>query len=124
MMRKVISIIMILIGLFFIGTSISMRIKSFDKENPDGVKDVTRTIMLYVVGSDLESEKGIASADINSIDYKNLSKDVNVVMMLGGTEKWTLSYVDPEETSIYELNNSGMNKVDKQVLKNMNAITC
>ena len=118
-MRRVIAMLMILAGLFLIGTSISMRIKTFDNNNPEGLKDVTRTIMIYVAGSDLESEKGIASADIKSIDYKNLSEDVNVVMMLGGTEKWSLSAVNPSETSIYELNNRGIAKVDKQVVKNM-----
>ena len=118
-MRKIVSIMMILIGLFFIGLSISMRIKSFNNEDSNGLKDVSRTIMIYVAGSDLESEKGIASADINSIDYKNLNEDVNVVMMLGGTEKWRLTAVNPSETSIFELNNRGISKVDKQSLKNM-----
>ena len=118
-MRKVVSIMMIIIGLLLIGISISMRVNTFDNYSPDGVKDVSRTIMIYVSGSDLESDKGIVSADINSIDYENLSSDVNVVMMLGGAEKWTLSEVSPSETSIYELNNSGIKKVDKQLLKNM-----
>ena len=118
-MRKIVSILLIVIGLFFIGTSISMRISNLNKVDPNGLKDVSRTIMLYVAPSDLESEKGIASADIASIDYQNLSDDVNVVMMLGGTKRWGLNEVNSSETSIYELNSLGIKKVNQHVLENM-----
>ena len=85
-MRKAISIVMILIGIFFIGLSVSMRIKSFDKDDSKGLKDVSRTIMIYVSGSDLESEKEDVDNDIednvkfedvedeNENDWENNSK--------------------------------------------------
>ena len=49
----------------------------------------TRTIMIYMVGADLESNNGLASVDLNSID-KNIANDssINVYLIAGGSKKW------------------------------------
>ena len=57
-------------------------------------------IMLYMTGSDLETEGGAASRDLEEI-MAALPKDgsVEVAALLSGSEKWRLD-VDEEETSL------------------------
>lgn len=83
-------------------------------------KNYTRTIMLYVVGSDLESNGGLATVDLDSINYNKMdSENVNIVMLAGGTNQWHNSYIDSTETSIYELTSKGFEKTKQQEIKNM-----
>ena len=78
---------------------------------------VSRTIMIYMVGSDLESGSGLATADLNSI--KKSDNNTRVLVIAGGTKKWDNDYIDVDETSIYELTDSGFSKVKNQSKLNM-----
>lgn len=83
-------------------------------------KDVSRTFMIYMVGSDLEFEKGLATVDLNEIDYNKMNTDkVNVVVIVGGSKKWHNDFIDGDETSIYQLTANGYEKVKQQSLQNM-----
>ncbi|MBO7377452.1 MAG: bacterial Ig-like domain-containing protein, partial [Clostridia bacterium] len=47
------------------------------------------TVMIYICGSDLESESGLASADIAEIlKVKGQPQDVNVIIETGGSKSW------------------------------------
>lgn len=71
----------------------------------------TRTIMIYMVGSNLESESHIASSDIDAIDEEFVDIDnVKVLLYTGGTTKWH-NFVSNEENAIYELKSTGFEKV-------------
>ncbi len=83
-------------------------------------KDYTRTIMIYMVGSNLESDSGLATVDLNEIDYSVMdNKNVNVILIAGGSKKWNNNYIDINETSIYELKEFGFEKVKSQSQANM-----
>lgn len=83
-------------------------------------KNYSRTIMIYMVGSNLESESGLGTVDLNSINYNNMdNKNINVVLIAGGSERWDNNYIDENETSIYELTASGYKKVKTQDIQNM-----
>ena len=71
----------------------------------------TRTIMIYVVGSNLETNNHIVSADLESIDIKkiDLSK-TNILLYTGGTEKWH-NFISNTENGIYILKNKGFEKL-------------
>lgn len=80
----------------------------------------SRTVMIYMVGSNLETEIGLATNDLNYIDYnKTNSNKVKVVLMAGGTKSWKNNYIDVSETSIYELKENGFVKVNKRNKENM-----
>lgn len=79
---------------------------------------VSRTIMIYMVGSNLESTGGLASADLNSID-KNIDSNTRVMLIAGGSKKWSNNYISTDETSIYELTGAGFTKVKNQPKLNM-----
>ena len=80
----------------------------------------SRTVMIYMVGSNLESDAGLGTVDLQSINYNTAkSEDVNVVLIAGGSEKWHNDFVSTNETSIFELQNTGFKKVKEQSVQNM-----
>ena len=78
-----------------------------------------RTFMIYMVGSDLESENQLASYDLEDIIPSNIDlKQNKVILMVGGSIQWH-NYVDKNETSIYELKENGFEKVKTNSIQNM-----
>ncbi|MGN0072177.1 MAG: clostripain-related cysteine peptidase [Atopobiaceae bacterium] len=49
------------------------------------------TVLVYMVGSDLESEYGAASADIQEMVDAECGKNVNIVVETGGASSWEFS---------------------------------
>ena len=47
-----------------------------------------QTIMLYIIGSDLESESGLATEDLLEIKKADLTDDTNIVIQTGGCTNW------------------------------------
>ena len=103
----IISIIVVTIICLFMGVLIL-----FDGED-------NRTIMIYMVGSNLESKSGLATNDLSYLDYAKKDKNVNVVLIAGGTKSWKNDYIYAGETSIYELQESGFVKVKHNSFKSM-----
>lgn len=54
----------------------------------DTSKAQTVTWMVYIVGADLESEDGAASADLDEMLGSGNGKNLNVVVKTGGAKKW------------------------------------
>ena len=79
----------------------------------------SRTILIYMVGADLESEMGLASKDLNGLDYSKIPNNTNVILIAGGSPIWYNNYVNPNETSIYELQKTGFVKVQTKSISNM-----
>ena len=52
---------------------------------PYGDPDTSWTIMLYLCGTDLESDVGFASLNLEEIVNSNLSENVNFLIETGGT---------------------------------------
>ena len=86
----------------------------FFKYNSSGniffVLKKTRTFMIYMVGSDLESKNKQGTYSISDIvgDKIDLEHN-NVVLMVGGSKKWH-NFVDSDEIGIYELTSDGFAK--------------
>ena len=85
---------------------------------------VNRTIMIYMVGSDLESgggaAGGFATFDLEDINPTNIDLDnMNIVMIAGGSKKWYNDYIDEDETAIFELTKDGFEKMEVYDVKNM-----
>lgn len=79
----------------------------------------TRTIMIYMVGSNLEEDGAIASSDLSAIDPSKVDlKNINVLVYAGGTKKWH-NFISAEENAIYELTESGFEKVKTYSKENM-----
>lgn len=74
-------------------------------------KNDTRTIMIYMAGSNLESDARIATSDLDSIlpDKINLEK-TNVLLYTGSTKVWH-NFASSDENAIYILKEDGFKKL-------------
>ena len=79
--------------------------------------NLDRTIMIYMVGSNLESEGGMASLDIKEIEKANINlDDVNILVYAGGSNSWKNGF---SNNTIYELTSTGFSMVKEDVKSNM-----
>lgn len=64
----------------------------------------SKTIMIYIIGSDLESKQSSASLDIlEMIDSGVNTDDVNILIFTGGSKKWGLEGIPADKNCIYKL---------------------
>lgn len=84
--------------------------KNITDENNESLvkKDIgTYTVLLYMVGSNLESEGGAASKDLMEIMNSGVDTSrVNVLVYTGGSQYWH-SGISNEVNSVYHLNGTG-----------------
>ena len=71
-----------------------------------GGEDVV-TLMLYLCGSDLESEGGAATSDLDEIMQANISDKLNIVVETGGAYDWQNNYVDAETNERWLITDEG-----------------
>ena len=65
--------------------------------------------MVYMVGSNLESESGLASADIREMQKSGFNEDnLTVLICTGGSSKWWNSKIPDDSCSIFELTADGL----------------
>ena len=78
----------------------------------------TVTVMVYLCGSDLESEHSMATADLNEMLHANLNDDkVNVIVETGGAKKWNNSVISNKTNQRYRVTNKGLVRLDDNVGK-------
>ena len=66
------------------------------------------TVMVYMIGSDLESKSGACSADLTEIRESGIDLEQNeVVIYTGGTTTWQNDTLTPDTNSIISLSGSG-----------------
>lgn len=89
------------------------------KENTSGVGD-TKTIMIYMVGSDLESENAIATAELLELERVKVDFEaVDILIYMGGSNNYYNDYVDVGENVILEYNENCIDIVENIPAKNM-----
>ena len=86
-------------------------------------KDVV-TIMVYMCGTDLESEAGMATSDINEMLAADISDNINLIIYTGGCKQWKTAGISNTVNQIYrihdgklecleaDMGNSAMTKAD------------
>ncbi|MCQ2525184.1 MAG: clostripain-related cysteine peptidase [Lachnospiraceae bacterium] len=70
------------------------------------------TIMLYMNGSNLETDDGEATTDLSEIINAGSSDNVNVVVQTMGTKKWQNYSINANHSQRYEVSGSGLTLVD------------
>jgi len=65
--------------------------------------------MIYMNGSDLESENKIASMDLMELCKAKIPENTTVLVETGGTKKWHLKEVNEEKNQIFEIKNGKLN---------------
>ena len=75
-------------------------------------KNGKRTIMIYMVGSNLESEYGAATLDLyEMIDSKADFENINLLIYTGGAKSWRTSDISSEENAVFKVTESGIEKL-------------
>lgn len=80
----------------------------------------TYTLMLYMCASDLESEFGFATEDLNEIMYGYTAGNLNVIVQTGGTAEWQNTVVVDDRCQRYQVTEDGLELVDDSLgMQNM-----
>ncbi len=72
----------------------------------------TVTIMLYMNGSNLESENGMATMDIREILSATISDNVNIVIQTGGTKRWKTEAIASDRSQRFLVENGALTLID------------
>ncbi len=70
------------------------------------------TIMIYMCGTDLESQYGMATADLNEMLHATISDKVNIIVETGGTSRWRNSVVKNNTNQRYQVTSSGLRLIE------------
>jgi len=75
-------------------------------------RELTTTVMIYMVGSDLETKSGAGTSDLEEIAASgvDLSK-TNVLVYAGGSPKWHNELADPEKHTLLQMQEGGFAQV-------------
>ena len=84
-----------------------------------GDPDQTWSIYWYLCGSDLETEYGAASADLEELMSVELPDNVQVVIQTGGAWDWQNDFVDSSMNQRYLYSSRGLELVDEEWATNM-----
>lgn len=70
------------------------------------------TVMIYMVGSDLESKRGLATDDLNEIMAADLRNNVNVVIQTMGTRQWVCPDVRADTAQRFSIQDGKLNLLE------------
>lgn len=68
----------------------------------------TTTIMLYMCGTDLESNGGFATSDLQEMLAADFSNQVQLLVFTGGCKQWNNQAVDATKNQIFQLTKEGL----------------
>ena len=119
-MKKLISICVV-VGMFFSmlvacqTNTDSFQDNSLSDKSAQTLKNANTTLMIYMVGSDLEPKSGSATADLQEIEKSGIDLAYNkVVVCAGGTPYWNNDKLSAECINILSLQDSGFVPVNTQ----------
>ncbi|MBR6444234.1 MAG: peptidase C11 [Firmicutes bacterium] len=73
------------------------------------------TIMVYMCGTDLESQAGMATSDLNEMLSADMSNNVNLVVYTGGCKRWRNNQVSSSHNQIWQIKNGKFICLEKNV---------
>ena len=77
----------------------------------------TVTVMVYMCGTDLESEGGMATSDIEEMANATLSDSVRVILETGGTSRWQNELIKSNTNQRFRIHQGGLETLDKNLGK-------
>lgn len=111
-----------IIGLFFIIIGLVSIVSGLLMNSNDvfNSKKGKRTIMIYMIGSDLESKYLAATKDINEmIDIDVDLNDNNIIIYTGGSKIWYTENIDSNKHTLLEINKNGIDIIQEFDNNNM-----
>ena len=86
-----------------------------------GNGDTSWTILVYMCGSDLESESGLATQNLVELTNTELSDNVNFVIQTGGSSKWRNNVMSAKKIGRWVAEPEGIALVEEKPLASMGA---
>lgn len=83
------------------------------------LNDGSWSVYWYLCGSDLETNGGFATIDLQEMMEVQLPENVNVVIQTGGASVWQNDLMDPSKIQRWVYNSEGFELVDEQETTNM-----
>lgn len=80
---------------------------------------VDKTIMMYIVGSNLESDYGAATDDINEILGADLDDDINYIIYTGGSNGWYTSDIPDDANATFIVEDGELIQLTSDNISNM-----
>lgn len=103
-------------GAYDVSTTVSDLARPKRTSIRGGGKD-TVTVMVYMCGTDLESEDGMATADLDEMLYAEISDKVNIIVETGGTSAWQNSVISSKTNQRYRVTSQGLELLEKSLGK-------
>ncbi len=82
-------------------------------------EDGSWAVYWYLCGSDLETNGGFATTDLDEMLQVDLPENVNVVIQTGGAAVWQNEYMDPAKIQRWLYNSEGLQLLEEQDTANM-----
>ena len=68
----------------------------------------TVTLLVYMCGTDLESQNGMGTADLKEMAKAKLGSNVNLLVYTGGCRRWRNNVVSSSVNQIYQIRDGGL----------------
>ena len=69
------------------------------------------TVMVYMCGSDLESNSAMATKDLQEMAAADLSDNVNVIVFTGGASRWNNNVISNKVNQVYRVTKGGLERL-------------
>jgi len=66
------------------------------------------TLMVYMCGSNLETENGCATIDLTEMMYANIGDNINIIVETGGAYEWQNDLISSDALERYRVTNDGL----------------
>ena len=80
--------------------------EKFTKIKGDGTD--TNTIMVYMCGTDLESQSGMATSDLNEMISATVGKNINLIVYTGGCKRWRNNTISSQYNQVWQISNGNI----------------
>ncbi len=101
-------------GAYAVNNSVSPMARSKYTTITGGGKDKV-TLLIYMIGTDLESRSGAATKDLQEILNADISDNINIIIQTGGCSKWQNNIVSSETIQRYKATRQGLEVIDDNV---------
>ena len=80
-----------------------------------GSKKDEVTILVYLCGTDLESQSGMATSDLKEMTAATLGKNVNLIVYTGGCRRWRNNVISSSVNQIYQIQDGKLYCLEKDM---------
>ncbi len=126
MFKKIMSTLLITSILFtfsgcsaFLRETVNTLAGNTPSESPLQESDTEWAMYWYLCGSDLESDYGFATSDLEELMAVPLPENITVVIQTGGADEWQNDFVRADRIQRFVYDHDGLRLVDEQPQANM-----